>query len=997
MAKHVLPEIYTFSPSTKTITITNRYLRQEQIMLITNVTRNTVIYNFSDPALGLASITNVPPTNSMATNTCTLVLNYNTTAMNAADRLAILVDEQDQSFTPSEVLTDPVNKFRTSSPQALIDTDFEYSTQATKWESLAMINNRPFAYYNTSSPITITGVNVTNNSRTVTVLTASPPSAGTPVYIQDTLWAPADGLFIVDSVSAGVSFSYTARIRYTASTGSIYDSSATIAYSGSVFSNASIGMTSIGYSGTAITVLCSQPHGLSVGNEIALTGTSASTNAPNGSWTVATVTNSTAFTSYVTNTPTGSITGGTLYNRPAGQILHRSFDGGVQFSTFAQSHNQQLIRQTRRYFRYQSGKGIQMSTGTILRPNINVDQITSSGTTVTVVCKVQHCINPGTTVLVAGCNETAYNGSFVVSTILDPYRFTYTAASVPSATTASGQYYLSVSSWYGATTRIGMFDNQNGIFFEFDGQTLYAVRRASTYQISGFANLVAGNNYVTGASINGVSTLFSKQLAPGDFIVVKGTSYRVENIASDTSMIIQPAYRGLSNLSYGVITKTIDSRVPQSSWNMDRMDGTGPSGLNLDIHRMQMFYMDYSWYGAGFIRWGFRGADGAVSYCHKMVNNNVNYEAYMRSGNLPARYETNTFANVTYITANVSSGDSVINVQTTSGWPSAGTLWVHNVTQSEFMNFTGKTATSFTGLTRGQAGGTLTVTTTANSTVLTAASTSGVQVGQFVYGTGIPENAFVSAYVTNTSVTLSEAATASGSISAIFAPLGQTAQAFTYSATAPISVELHSPQFAPTISHWGTSVIMDGRYDDDKSFVFTSGMTTALAIGAGATNVLMSFRIAPVVHNGVAGTAIGQRELINRMQMVLRQLDLFSNGQFLVTLVLNGIPSAGAWTNVGGSSLAQYINHAATTTISGGETIYGFYLNTSGGTTNYTTTSVELNLVRDLGNSILGGGGAAIAGSIYPNGPDVVSIVCRNLSASSSNVYGRLSWTEAQA
>ncbi len=997
MAKKIVADLYTFSPSTKTITITNRYLRPEQLLLITNVTRNTVIYNFSDPSLGLTSITQTTPSTSASVNTTVVVLNYNTTAMSSTDKLAIMIDEPDQTFAPSEILTDPVNKLRVSSPQALIDTDFEYSTQATKWESISMINNKPFAFYNTASPITITGVNVTNNSRTVTVLTASPPAAGTPVFIQDTFWAGADGTFIIDSISAGVSFSYTARVRYTGATGSIYDSSATVAYTGGIYSNANIATSSFGYSGTAVTVVTSQPHGLAVGNEIGINGTTASTNAPNGSWTVATVTNSTAFTTYVTNTPTGTISGGNVYPRPAGQILHRSFDGGVQFSTFAQSHNQQLIRQTRRYFRYQSGKGIQMSTGTILRPNINVDQITSSGTTVTVTTKAQHNINPGTVVLIAGCNETAYNGSFTVASVLDPYKFTYTAASVPTAATASGQYYLSVSNWYGAATRIGMFDNQNGIFFEFDGQTLYAVRRASTYQISGFANVVAGNSTVVGATVNGVSTLFSKQLVPGDFIVLKGTSYRVENISSDSVMTIQPPYRGFTNLSFGIITKTIDTRIPQSQWNIDRMDGTGPTGTNIDIHRMQMFYMDYSWYGAGFIRWGFRGSDGGVTYCHKMVNNNVNYEAYMRSGNLPARYETNTFANVTYITANVSSGDSVINVQSTSGWPSAGTLWVHNITQSEFMNYTGKTATTFTGLTRGQAGGTLTVTTTANSTVLTAASTSGVQVGQYVIGTGIPENTFVISYVTNTSVTLSDTATASGSISAIFAPLGQTAQAFTYSATAPISVELHSPQFAPTISHWGTSVIMDGRYDDDKSFVFTSGTTTALSVGSNATNVLMSFRVAPVVHNGIVGSQIGQRELINRMQMVLRQLDLFSNGQFLCTLVLNGTPSAGAWTNVGGSSLAQYINHAATTTITGGEVIYGFYLNSAGGTTNYTATSESLELVRDLGNSILGGGTTAVAGSIYPNGPDIVSVVVRNLTGTASNVFGRLSWTEAQA
>ena len=57
-----------------------------------------------------------------------------------------------------------------------------------------------------------------------------------------------------------------------------------------------------------------------------------------------------------------------------------------------------------------------------------------------------------------------------------------------------------------------------------------------------------------------------------------------------------------------------------------------------------------------------------------------------------------------------------------------------------------------------------------------------------------------------------------------------SAQAFTYSATAPVAVELAYPSFGPSISHWGTSVIMDGRYDDDKSLLFTYGQNSATTI-----------------------------------------------------------------------------------------------------------------------------------------------------------------------
>jgi hypothetical protein len=66
----------------------------------------------------------------------------------------------------------------------------------------------------------------------------------------------------------------------------------------------------------------------------------------------------------------------------------------------------------------QSGKGIQISSGTILKPNIPIETITSSGTTVTIRAKEVHGIVrvvPGTQITVSGCNESAYNGTFDLS------------------------------------------------------------------------------------------------------------------------------------------------------------------------------------------------------------------------------------------------------------------------------------------------------------------------------------------------------------------------------------------------------------------------------------------------------------------------------------------------------------------------------------------------------------------------------------------------------
>ena len=90
MAKHVIAENYTFTPGTRTIVI-NRWLRREQLLLITNVTRNTVVYNFSDPSLSATAFTNTN-TGVLGAQTTTIVLTFNTTAHSATDKLSIMVE-----------------------------------------------------------------------------------------------------------------------------------------------------------------------------------------------------------------------------------------------------------------------------------------------------------------------------------------------------------------------------------------------------------------------------------------------------------------------------------------------------------------------------------------------------------------------------------------------------------------------------------------------------------------------------------------------------------------------------------------------------------------------------------------------------------------------------------------------------------------------------------------------------------------------------------------
>ena len=1049
MARKVLQDAYYTFANTAQQIIFNQAIPREKFVLITNVSTNQVLYNFSDPLLGITA--HSISTNGVSGQISTVVtLAYNTSAMPNTSKIQIVIDEYDEKFTPSEVYVDPVNKFRVSTPQALIDTDFEYGSQSTKWETIALLNNKPTAYSNTSGNnfiypgannlssgfLVISDIIAVANSPTINVVTLTPPTVNTVVVITDTNWAPAEGSFVVESVSTGAisRFTYTARQRYSSNSStanvSINIPNVSQVANGSFYNNTRVAIANaVNFTGGAFGqannyITTFQPHGFVIGNQVIVQGLGSSNAVAvvNGTFIVTQVVSNTVFR-VDSNVAHGSSVGivkfdgqSFVYPTSRATVLHRAYDGGVEFSTSADSHNNQLIRQTRRYFRYQSGKGIQVSTGTILKPSFRVDGMSSVGTLITVKTKEPHYVSQNVSIIVSGESSSGYNGNFTVNQVLDPYTFTYISNAVPINAAATGTYRVSANTWYNAQNRMGLFDDQNGMFFEFDGQVLSAVRRNSTYQISGYATANNNNTTISGVVVNGITTAFSKQLTVGDNIVLKGMTYRVEHIRNDQAMDVQPAYRGEANTLQAVISKTIDFKVPQSQWNLDRCDGTGPSGFNMDLSKMQMFYIDYSWYGAGFVRWGVRGPDGNVIYCHKMINNNVNFEAHMRSGNLPGRYETNTFSRKTRLGSTLGATDATMNVADASAFPTTGTVFVNGAGLAEYINYNGisnnfPTGYTLNNLVRGQFGNTINCTmTTTNATlnlVTIGIQTVNIQPGMYVSSANIPQAAFITRINPNVSIELSQAPTISGTGPVTFIPMANLAQTFPVTTTSQVAVDLHAPLFSPRISHWGTSVIMDGRYDDDKSLVFTTGMTVQANVGPQQAIALQSFRISPTVSNGTPGATLGVREIVNRMQMVLRQLDVLSGGSFLIKIVLNSnlTNNTPQWTSVGGSSLAQYINHNVTpvpqiangTFSTGGEVVFAGFTNASGGGSNFTTTTLDLPLVRDLGNAIIGGGQLNPQIGFFPDGPDIVTIVAQNIGLSSANIFSRLSWTEAQA
>ena len=522
---------------------------------------------------------------------------------------------------------------------------------------------------------------------------------------------------------------------------------------------------------------------------------------------------------------TASVTG-LVYSRPDAFFTHRPFDGGVQLGTGGPSHGAQAIRQSKKYIRYQSGKGIMYTTGALFAPSYNLSSATANGiepnSIITFVTDdTDHGVQAGGIIEITGMATPEYNGTFIVESIRDSRTFRVRSQLNLGVTTGvlGDDAKMSVKNWHGATVRTGPFDEQNGIFLQYDGQYMALVKRSSTFQIAGSVSVDANSNSVTG-----VGTRFQDQLKVGDRVVLRGMTHTVTSVGSQTALTFNPDFRGNLNVAGAKMCLTQDLIIPQSDWNLDQCDGTGPSGFNLIPTKMQMVGVQYSWYAAGFIEWMMRGSDGKFVFLHRLKNSNINTEAYMRTANLPVRYEVENASATSYLREAMTSGQTTLTVANGYYFPTSGVVYVDN----ELIAFTGKSGDRLTGLTR-------------------AASYSNFAAG------------------VNRTYTAGAAAThASGA-----------------------GVTLISCTITPQISHWGSALLTDGMFDEDRGYLFSYAATS---INVTTTkNTAFLIRLAPSVSNAIIGD-LGERDLLNRAQLLLKEISITADtgtGGLVIEGILN--------------------------------------------------------------------------------------------------------------
>jgi len=601
-----------------------------------------------------------------------------------------------------------------------------------------------------------------------------------------------------------------------------------------------------------IEVIFQSPHGLIPGANLLVDITSNGTNhalakGPFYAEQVPTV-NTVRYTVRATGTvDTGTALAGIVYARPDSYFVHRPYDGGVQLGTGGPQHGAQAIRMSKKYIRYQSGKGIMYTTGALFAPSYSLQNLTATGLTagsyITITTDdVDHGCQVGGVIKINGVDTGGYNGIYTVVDVINERQLRVQAqgglANVYATITTNAQ--MSIQNWHGATVRAGVYDDQNGMYWQYDGRNLAVGRRSSTFQLSGVVNIARDTNVITG-----INTRFRDQIKAGDRIVIKGMTHVVSNVTSQTSMSVTPDYRGAVDCVQSKVCLVQDLIINQNDFNLDRLDGTGPSGYNLDTSFMQMIGIQYSWYGAGFIDYMLRGSDGNYVFAHRIRNSNVNTEAYMRTGNLPVRYEVINESAFGKLAQSITRTQTTIPLLDASAFPDeSGIVYIDN----ELIAFSGKVDNSLVGCTRG------------------APMTNFVGGAQRTFRAG-----FAATHEYNTGVILV------------------------------------SNTISPIISHWGSAFLTDGLFDEDRGYIFNYA-STGISISTTKTTAFL-IRLAPSVSNAIVGD-LGERELINRAQLLLKEIAITSDtgtGGIVVEGVLNPQnyplnPSAISWGGLAGLS-----------------------------------------------------------------------------------------------
>jgi len=226
----------------------------------------------------------------------------------------------------------------------------------------------------------------------------------------------------------------------------------------------------------------------------------------------------------------------------------------------------------------------------------------------------------------------------------------------------------------------------------------------------------------------------------------------------------------------------------------------------------------------------------------------------------------------------------------------------------------------------------------------------------------------------------------------VFHPYGFLQNALTYYVRAvdANNITLHGNQADATFNSGAGQNPIDLQTQGNSQYTFYIYPAGAYNNASGASyQPLLSIRLSPSVSSGLTGK-LGDRDVINRMQLRMQEIAVSTTQLVDVKLLINPRLNNLNFTGVVAPSLTQIIQHTGNDTVSGGTQVYNFRAGGGAGGTDL-ATSVSISELFELSNSILGGD------SVFPDGPDILTVAVSRLTGSATQSSAKLTWTEAQA
>jgi len=243
------------------------------------------------------------------------------------------------------------------------------------------------------------------------------------------------------------------------------------------------------------------------------------------------------------------------------------------------------------------------------------------------------------------------NGSFITSAIIQ----------TDSVVTLAGSPQLDAFGRLRVSNPFTLFDSQQRFGLDASFRSNVASGGSVTFiPTQSSANLTVTNTtgsfaaresaytfkYQPGKSLLTMMTFTMAPASPGN------TRQRVGYFGAANGFYVELA-NGVELVKRSNVTGTVTlSNVAQVNWNGDKLLGTGPSGLTLDMTKSQILWIDMEWLGVGSVRMGFV-INGLFILCHTFHHANLTNSAYITTACLPVRYEIQTLNGAAPATSNL--------------------------------------------------------------------------------------------------------------------------------------------------------------------------------------------------------------------------------------------------------------------------------------------------------------------------------------------------------